>query len=143
MCYDRIECRIGSTQEWVPYENRVPQDEDALRIWGIGSQTSLYTEFEYGDFGNPKGWNAQKMADAKVWAQEHVFDRRVRVADLPLNHWAKEADPATNCFFWEWWKSAPADTEEWWFVERHHNLFLLEYNDTYGLVIGVERVVDV
>lgn len=134
MCWERIECRIESTQIWVAYEDRVPTDEDAIRIYGINDPANP-TVFDYGDFGNPQGWNAQKLENARIFFQEHYLDLRIRVADLPNGHWAKDADPGLIQHFWEWWRPTDQDPFEWWFVERTHVLERLTYSDAQGLAI--------
>ena len=141
MCYDRIECRIESTQVWVAFAARNPADEDAMRIVGVGNDPGGVATFIYGDYGNPNGWNAQKMENARIYVQENILDARWRVVDLPPNHWAKEADPGLNRFYWELW-TPPGGAEGLYYVEHLWELVRIGYDSFRGLLPEIQQVFD-
>lgn len=122
MPYHHVDCRIASTQTWVPEAQRTPLDEDAIRMWGVGSTSDPYIQFNYSDVpGN--SWNDTKLAAAKDYIQANLLDYRVLRSALPDDHPYKFLDPKLNVWFWD------GD----YLVERHWLLVNLAHSNASGL----------
>ena len=103
MPYSYIEFRIESTGQWVTADQRDPDDEDGLRVIGMGRNTlsdgRIGLEILYADIpGN--SWNAQRLARFAERAQE-LIDFRQAITDLPVDDPARISDPARPDFFWD------------------------------------------
>jgi hypothetical protein len=66
----RVEFRIESTQQWVDWADRDPNDEDAVRIYGFWKGIE-YKEYLYEDIpGN--SWNTNRLNKFRDQAQEEI-----------------------------------------------------------------------
>jgi hypothetical protein len=141
--WERIECRIASTREWVAERDRDPLDEDGIRCYGVGKDGFFYFDYNDPRWGPPPSWNDQKTEAARVLIQEVELDLRTRVEDLPPGHWGKDADPARPTAFWELW-TPPDDgaIEELYLVQRNTEIYMLDHINNEGLFWGMRRVSD-
>ena len=95
-----IEFRIESTQEWVPYESRTPQDEDALRIlvWWDQPKEIVYADIP----GN--SWNQSRL-NLFVARANDLLTFRIPLSDPSLvddPHGPNGTDPNDPpWFFWD------------------------------------------
>lgn len=96
----RVEFRIASTGDWVPWSERVPEDEDGIRVYGLGP--SGLVQLLYEDIpGN--SWNVNRL-NKLIERANQAFEVRIPLSDPSLvddEHGPNGTDPNRENFYWE------------------------------------------
>jgi hypothetical protein len=97
-----VEFRIASTGVWVRWSERIPLDEDGIRVYGLGKHPSGYVEVLYADIpGN--SWNVNRL-NKFIQRANQAFEVRIPLTDPSLvddEHGPGGTDPNREDFHWD------------------------------------------
>lgn len=93
-----IEFHNASTNEWVDQFSRTPEDEDGIRIVGLGRGHGVPVLMFHDSPGND--WNTQKLAHFNERVRRACEFRKPR-ASLSDDDPDKHVDPGRKNFYWE------------------------------------------